>query len=280
MLPMGAARLVRIDYCCSMSSSARDLVGRGLEAAGSLIGGLIGVHSGDPTMAVLPAVVGATLGGVTSDVLSRHLSERERQRLDVLSSEIRERIQDRIDDGESVRSDGFFQAKLRGRSSAEELLEGVLLTARDTYEEKKLKHIANIFVDAAFTDRLDAGTVYWALKQGEDLTWDQFVLLAIVGSSDFILPEGDIGEHSGTWESFSLHAQLANLGWGQRELIRAENKTTSRGYPIPNSTASHQELTTKGKLLFDVLDLGAVTVTDCEDLLSRLTRMPPEGPDS
>ncbi len=56
-----------------------------------------------------------------------------------------EEIRARFLNGEEPRADRFFEAEGEHRTTAEEILEGVLLRAGDSYEERKVQYIARLY---------------------------------------------------------------------------------------------------------------------------------------
>ncbi len=225
-------------------------------------------------MGLVPAALGTFVGGTVGDVLARKLSGDEKRRLHDLLRETRARVQDLLDEGSVLRSDGFLKEDPKGRSRAKELTEAVMFAAQRCYEERKLPHIANLLAASAFSPQVDAPTLNWALKQAEDLTWIQFVLLALVGSHDYALPDEEVGAQRGSWASWGVHKQLGNLGYGQRELLGASRSTPVHGLTSPDSSMPNLRLSNGGKLLFNLLALAEVSAADMRDVLAKFDEEP------
>ncbi len=85
-----------------------------------------------------------------NDLYDRVLSKREKQRVGAAAAFAIELIKERLVKGQKLRTDDFFDPTVSGRSKGDEIFEGVLLKARDTYQEKKIKFISSIFANVAF----------------------------------------------------------------------------------------------------------------------------------
>lgn len=92
-----------------------------------------------------------------------------------------ERIGAKLLAGHLPRSDGFFERRQAKLSPAEELFEGVLLKARNEYEERKLRHEAIFFANLAFAEQVSPQTAHVLLKSLDRLTYRQLCILAFVG---------------------------------------------------------------------------------------------------
>lgn len=239
-----------------------------------MVGGAAGLVAGDPTMGLLPAALGTLVGGTVGDVLARKMSSDEKRRMGQLLRETSARIQVVLDEGVALRSDDFFEDDLSGRSRAKELTEAVLFAAQRCYEERKLPHIANLLAASAFSPQVDAPTLNWALKQAEDLTWIQFVLLAVVGSDDYALPDGEIGAQRGSWSSWGVHNQLSDLGYGKRQLLGAIKTSPIHGLTSPDSRMPNLKLSNGGKLLHNLLALDEVQAADVAAVLATFDEEP------
>ena len=94
--------------------------------------------------AVVPGIAHTLRYGVKLFV-NRILAGREKARVGLVYGLAAHRIKERLDRGEQLRADGFFDAHISDRSSADEIAEAVLIAAQKEYEERKLPYIANPF---------------------------------------------------------------------------------------------------------------------------------------
>lgn len=162
---------------------AADLIGGGADIAGAATGaaiGLVGGPGGVVGGAAAGAALGRVLGRVGAEIRKRRLGPREEVRVGAAAAFAGERIQERLSAGHTPRDDGFFDGGAQGESSsAEELLEGVLLKARDSYEERKTRHLGVLYGNLAFHPEISAGFANYLVALLGSLTYRQLVVLAI-----------------------------------------------------------------------------------------------------
>lgn len=167
--------------------ATRSLVSAGSEIAGAAIGGALGFLAGGPGGAALAGMVGVAaaraLGKVGGEVAERYLGPREKVRIGGVIALAAAQIDDRIKNGEALRSDGFFLSDNDIRSEADEAIESALLKAQREAEEKKLPFLANIIADASFNKALTRPMVQQILKISELLTYNQLCLLKLFSDS-------------------------------------------------------------------------------------------------
>lgn len=153
------------------------MVGLGAEILG---GGLTGVAAGfligGPAGTALGGAVGPIVRRGFQELANRVLSHREQVRVSAAAQFVLERYDTVLATGMTPRTD------MPTGPSADELLEGVLQKARSSYQEKKVRLIANIFADFAFVPDLGVDEAHTALSLVESLTYRQLVLLAIFQS--------------------------------------------------------------------------------------------------
>lgn len=120
------------------------------------------------------------LAGALKEVGCRTLSSREQARIGGVSLHAIERISARILSGHHLRSDGLFEESSGQRSPSAELFEGILLKARDTYEEKKLRYLGFLFANLVFSANVSYTTAHLLIHHYERLTYRQLCILAVV----------------------------------------------------------------------------------------------------
>ena len=132
------------------------------EATGAVVSAGIGMAVGGPVGAVIGASVGTVIKEVYEDLLSRFLSKKERERVVLVTDIIKEKLDENIKAGKAIRDDDFFTTS-KGRSSAEEIYEGVLIASQKEYEEKKLillgRLYANIACDKSVNRQISNATI-------------------------------------------------------------------------------------------------------------------------
>ncbi|MDH5533333.1 MAG: hypothetical protein OEX81_02815 [Candidatus Pacebacteria bacterium] len=141
--------------------------------------GLAGAGAGFAIAGPIGALLGPAISPVVSDFLKRALTKREKDKIEKVAIMAIQSINEKISKGSKPK----FDTKKK-KDKAKELFEGVLLNARDTYEEKKLPLIANIFAVAPFTNS-PVENLIQALSIAERLTYRQLCILTIVGNNGY-----------------------------------------------------------------------------------------------
>jgi hypothetical protein len=163
--------------------TAKDLILSGSELAGTAIGGAIGFFAGGPGAAALLSVSGAAITRVLSITAQKYMAQRERVRVGSVAAICTNHINARFENGDSLRVDLFKQNE-HGSSSGEQLLEGVLLKARDAYEEKKLPYLGYFCANILFEPTLSSSAAFHLLGTLERISYRQIVLISLLHNSD------------------------------------------------------------------------------------------------
>jgi len=252
--------------------AASRVLGAGADVTGSVAGAIAGLLLAGPPGAVGGAVAGPLLASVLREITHRILSHREDARVGGAFRAAAAGLQERLDQGDEVRDDGFFASRPDRRSDAEEIIEGVLLAAQRGHEERKVEFLGYMLANLCFESEVDANLANWTIKTAQELTWAQLVLLSAIGRSDRpTLPAVEIGTNADGWGSWGIHAQLADLGYARREMIQAKADETPRlGLKMPNTRLGEQELSTAGTLLFQLMWLERIPQADVMDVLGVL----------
>lgn len=159
-----------------------------ISSVASAGGSLMALASGDYLATKLGPFAGtavvAALGDVTKRVISdfaeRFLSSREKERVEATFKNAIEKIKYNQDAGYTLRSDGFFDSSDTGSSDADEILEAVLIKAKNESEEKKTKYLGNIFANVAFRPDVSKSLAGFCIKTVELLSYQQLCFLALV----------------------------------------------------------------------------------------------------
>lgn len=161
------------------SDKLKSMIFAGSDLAGAAIGGALGFIAGGPAGAAAAGALGVVVTHVGRDVATRFLSNREEIRVGASAAISIDQIRERLANGENVRSDNFFENVAGERSKAEEIFEGTLLAAKNSHEEKKVKHIAKLFSNIAFDETCDPSEANYYLHVAESLTYTHFVLIQL-----------------------------------------------------------------------------------------------------
>lgn len=257
----------------SLDDKVKSLISTGSEVAGAATGAAIGSLTGSPAGAALGGAVGVIISKGLSDITNRFLSNREKVRVGATAAFAITKIKSRLDAGDKLRNDGFFEKKEKARSDAEEIFEGVLLKAKNEHEEKKTKIIGNIFANTAFYPAISVGQVNHVLRIAENLTYRAMCILSLIKRQDELdgikLSEGNYRRLKKIpYETISLLQEtyeLYNLG-----LIVAKNPDVVL---IPDWTGMSPKtlrLTPIGERYYQVMGLDDIPEEDIREVASHL----------
>jgi hypothetical protein len=108
--------------------------------AGFLMDGVVGAGAG----AAAGTFLSRQFRALASEVLGRHLSPREQKRVGAVVAVAAGVTRELLESGYTIRDDDFFASQQGGRSSAEEIIDGVLTAAQRQHEERKLIFMGNL----------------------------------------------------------------------------------------------------------------------------------------
>jgi hypothetical protein len=254
------------------------VVESGAELTGSIGGVAIGLLAGGSGGAIAGAAAGPVIVRVIKDVASRILSHREQVRVGASLEYGISRIQERLDAGDRLRDDGFFSVNTSSsRSDADEIIEGVLLAAQRSYEERKVRFLGYLIANISFEPIVDRGLANHLIKLSETLSYRQLCLLSLVSQHErFELPGEDQRIRDQIpWSVWSITRDLAALGFGELEIVgeivTSEPRKTARPrLASPNPAPSALRPVREGVLLVELMDLRSVDDADLEETLSGL----------
>jgi hypothetical protein len=170
------------------STAAQEIIGLGAEIAGSVSGAAAGLLAAGAGGALAGAAGGPLitrlLGWAGREVRSRLISQREEIRAGGALAFATVEIRRRLDQGATLRDDGFFEEEISpGRTAAQEILEGVLLTAERSPEEKKVPYLGRLYSGVAFDSEIDPAGANFLVKVGDELSWIQFEVLHVIAQN-------------------------------------------------------------------------------------------------
>lgn len=194
---------------------ASELVESGSELAGAATGAALGLIGGPVAVvggAVAGAVVGRVLKRVGAEIKQRVLGPREEVRIGATVAFAGAAIEQLTSAGRQPREDGFFEEDASGRIPADEILEGVLVRARDAYEEKKVRLLGILFAKIAFYPEISPAYANYLITLAGRLTYRQLVVMAVAQD-----PSNREGLRQSSYRSDS--AALQRLGLDGTALI-------------------------------------------------------------
>jgi hypothetical protein len=176
----------------------------------------------------------------------------------------------RVAQGRAVRTDGFLAPEKGDRGPADEIAEAVVLAARHTPEEWRVRHLGYLFGEAAVSRDLDAGVVHRGLRLAESLTGRQLVLLAAVGRRDRVpLPMAPLPVDPRAWTVWGALEDVTDL---QRRGLLDPPPAQPRpgGAAVPRLRMADLRLTRRGVLLHRLLALEFLRDQAVADALADL----------
>lgn len=260
------------------TEKVKNIITTGSELSGAAAGGALGFLAGGPIGAAGAAMAGFAISKLSNyvllDIVDRVLSRREQVRVGAAASFAIEEIRKHLESGRLPRNDDFFVQVFDSRPKAEEIFEGILLKSKNEHEEKKVKHISNIFANAVFMSDISSNEANHLLNIAERLTYNQMCLLSLF-ERKLLIPVIDLRESDyGDWDetikipnntisTIQEIFELYNLGLVNR--IDPGNKYGSAllgcGYVAPNRIS----LTDLGKRCYSIMGLDEIS----EDELIR-----------
>ena len=172
--------------------------------------------------------------------------------------------------GRTVRADGFFSVSNGVRSPAERLVEQVVLTARATTEERRVRHLGYLVGEVAVSPDVDVPLAERALQLAESCSWRQLVLLAAVGRRDRApLPLAPLEDDPRPWRAWGAREDVTDL---QRAglLEPAPATPAPGGAARPRLRPADLRLTRRGVLVHRLLALDFVRDEDVAAALADL----------
>lgn len=148
----------------------------GADVVGGIAGGVIGFLVAGPAGAALGGASGPLVKRALGDFLDRTLSKKEKARIGGTVAVAIERFEVNLKGGLTPRTD------LRDDSIPvrEELIEGALQKARNSYQEKKVRLLGNILANFYFIPRLSVDDGHEILNIVDELSYRQLVILGCI----------------------------------------------------------------------------------------------------
>lgn len=201
----------------TVNQRIKNLIDLGGEIAGGAVGGALGFLAGGPVGAALLGSGGVlattALKYIGNEVSERLLGPREKVRIGGVLAIAADEISYRINNGEKIRDDGFFDKKGQARSDADEVIESILLKSQREPEEKKIIYMGHLLASLAFSKEISAEMAHQITKAAEQLTYRQLCILKLsVIKHIFNLRSGDYrGQGSFSKELYQILYEYLDL---------------------------------------------------------------------
>lgn len=206
--------------------------------------------------------VGAALGAVTGPVLTRagralasRIRGREEARTLTALGYAAIAIEERLSEGDELRSDGFFQRGDLDRSAADEVAEASLRAAARDPEEMKLPYYGRLLANISFRADISRGTANQLVRTAARLTFRQCVLLALADESSIRPPYFGV-EMEHEWGEWPLDVE--------RESVRLDFDELEKLHLVTPEKHRHNNrvLSPPGRDLLGLMGLGDVPEAD------------------
>jgi hypothetical protein len=204
------------------------------------------------------------------EMLSRQITTPQKKRLGVVYVLAVRGIQDRLDAGEQLRTDGFFTHTEQAGAPAEELLETVCLKAMNTPQLKKLPYMAKLYENTAFSS-LAPDNAFLIAQYADQLTYRALVCLqCICKASRFRLRTTTVPDNFNDDVYAVLH-EILRLG----DMDLVYQKIPEGFIPLDYSgqlIAANLWLTAMGTWLLKAMSLTMIPDEDVETMVARHLR--------
>ena len=194
-------------------------------------------------------------------VADKAMAAREQLRVGSVAAIAVARIAERLEQGHPARPD-FFSSDGLVQSDGERLLEGVLLKARDEYEEKKLRYLGIFYGNLTFSE-VSASVASLLIKTFERLTYRQLIILALIRRSGVLNVKNLRGQSHADPDLEALKREEMDLhgnDFGTSGLIEGA------GYD--------DELSALGVVLVELAEIGHIPEIETDGVVTLLGRCP------
>lgn len=230
-----------------------------------------------PAVAWLSTPLLRRAGEAVVNMVSRRGAERAGAALLVVQADAAEHAEC----GETPRSDGFSESHDGLRPDSDEVLEGVLMYAAASYEERKVVLLGHLYDGIAFDASVSAEEAHYLLKLADRLTYRQLVALATLqdpesferlAKASYQRDEGTTGPTDALaleLDDLADQGALGVLVEGTEDVARPGELYGSMGRVSAKDFQSLQ-LTQTGLNLHGLMRLDTIPVEDRARLLDEL----------
>ena len=252
------------------NDGVQQLINYGTEILGSgaAASAALGLLIGGPGGAVIGGIVGKGfeigLSKVGQENSERHLGTREKIRVGAALTIAAQEIRQRLESGETLREDGFFDEKQSGRSDAEEVAEHVLLKAQREPEEKKIQYMGYLLASISFDSQISVHMAHQLTKAAEQLTYRQLCILKLcVVKDNFELRDNNYRERE-SFENDLYNKEYIHFGL---DTITFEPNVLSKLRSVKPSGMAFQRI---GDYLYNLMKLCLIPDEDIAPIAAQL----------
>ena len=230
---------------------------------------LSGVLATSITLNITDPVCAAYVGGIIQPLLvataeefnTRLLSVHEDSRVHKVMHDAICKIQLRLEKGDIPRQDDFISDSKLESTEAKAILEGVLLKAKDEYEEKKLVYYSNLIAQMVFDSSWNYQRLNAMLRMFDQLSYRQLQLMALAQRKDEINTPQWCVKFKRIPVSFSYYdlycevVQLSNLAIFHQP-----------GESLMMGIGDKQALSPIGKSMAELMELSSIPQEELDEL--------------
>lgn len=233
------------------------------EIVGSGIGGVLGFLAGDPITATFGSIGGTVatmaLKNIGQEFSERQLSPQENYRVGKVLAIATFEIHQRLENGENLRNDGFFDEKPTGRSDSEEIAEAIMLKCQRESQEKKIPYMGYLKAGIAFDSNVSADMGHQLIKAAEELTYRQLCMLKLAVVKDSFGLRGEDYRGQGTFATELLQVLYEYLDLYHRAYINFGGEVAFGPTDVKLGSMTVQGI---GGNLFNLMKLSAIPDED------------------
>lgn len=111
---------------------------------------------------------------------TRKLSELETNRVAEVMVYAVDDITEKLKQGQKIRDDGFFNSEIDEESDAEEIFEGIIISAQREFEKKKLKCYGRLLSNISFREDIAKDEIVQLIQIAERLSYRQYILISLI----------------------------------------------------------------------------------------------------
>lgn len=195
------------------------------------------------------------------EIKHRYLGKREEARIGATFALAVRKIIIKLENGETIRDDDeFFSSETKNRPAAEEIVEGVLLSAQREYEEKKLKHYADLLANIVFNPSLKRYRANFMLRISQRLSYQQLCII------NYLYRTGTF-QIKKYWEPrFLKNPELQNLTDLYTEITELDQMKILACMRTPVGYIQKISVSVLGKELYSLMELESIEQNDLEKI--------------
>lgn len=228
--------------------------------------GIVAIASinSSPEVAVTAAVLSPMIKDVSTELYSRLLGDLQSSRMAKVLHQITDKIRYKLSNGEKLRSDSFIEKE--NGIMLKQVLEGILLTAIDEFENKKLNSYSDLFSNLCFDQRIIFEQAIALVRIIKRLSYRQLCIIALAQHKALATASWDVKfkESSSLNDYTDLFSEILAL-YDLRILQQI-------GIGI-SLTITNLALSQFGKIIYEELNLAQLPKVDVDEIDEYIVRI-------